>query len=128
VCTTKESLTYVLTAKTEDGCSAPARVNIKLECDEARISIPNAFTPNRDGLNDLFVIKGISLIKHMVIYNRWGEKVFKRNNFNPSDPASCWDGNLNGMEASTGTYVYFVEMQCPMGGSISRKSTVILFR
>jgi gliding motility-associated-like protein len=128
LCTTNETINYTLSAKTQDGCSSSAHVVIKLECDEARISIPNAFTPNGDGLNDLFVIKGISLIRHMVIYDRWGEKVFERNNFNPSDPSACWNGYFNGMEAATGGYVYFVEMQCPMGGAFSRKGTVLLIR
>ena len=127
-CTTNENISYTLAVKTQDGCSSSAHVTIKLECDEARISIPNAFTPNGDGLNDLFVIKGISFVMHMVIYDRWGEKVFERNNFNPSDPASCWNGYFNGMEAATGGYVYFIEMQCPMGGVFSRKGTVMLLR
>ncbi len=127
-CTTNETINYTLTAKTQDGCSSSDQVVIKMECDEARVSIPNAFTPNRDGLNDLFVIKGISIIKHMVIYDRWGEKVFERSNFNPADPSACWDGYFNGMEAAAGGYVYFAEMQCPTGGIFIRKGTVMLIR
>ena len=76
----------------------------------------------------MFEIKGISLIKHMVIYNRWGNKIFERNNFIASDPASCWDGTLNGFPQPMGTYVYQASMQCPTGGVFSKKGTITLIR
>jgi gliding motility-associated-like protein len=91
-------------------------------------TIPTAFTPNGDGQNDFFIIKGISLIKHLIIYDRWGEKVFERSNFIASDRSACWNGTNKGMPAEAGAYVYFAEMECASGGLFIRKGTVILIR
>lgn len=120
--------TYTLTVKNRDGCTAKDSILIKMICDEARVAIPNAFSPNGDGKNDEFIIKGISFVKHLLIYNRWGQKVFERNNFIAADRSTCWDGTLNGYPASPGTYVYFVEMECPSGGVFVRKGSFILIR
>ena len=128
VCKPLENMLYTLTAKSENGCYASSQVKIKMECDAAKISIPNAFTPNRDGKNDLFIIHGISFVKHMTIFDRWGNRVFEKNNFNPADPVSCWNGQFNGMDVVSGTYVYFIEMQCPSGEPFSRKGSVVLIR
>lgn len=119
---------YTVNVKNQYGCGASDIILVKVRCEEAKVAIPNAFTPNGDGRNDVFMVKGISIIKHMVIYGRWGEKVFERNNFIAGDRSLCWNGTLNGQPAPTGTYVYFVEMQCPSGGLFTRKGTVVLIR
>jgi len=128
VSTPVAQITYTVTVKNRVGCFAADSMTIKMQCDENRVSIPNIFTPNTDGKNDVFAIKGISIIKHLVIFNRWGEKVFERNNFIAADRASCWDGTYKGYPAPEGTYVYFVEMQCSGGGVFTRNGTVILLR
>jgi gliding motility-associated-like protein len=119
---------YILTVTNKNGCTASDTVIIKVQCEESTIRIPNAFTPNNDNNNDRFIIKGISLVKHLVIFGRWGEKVFERSNFIAGDQSSCWDGNVKGDPAPGGTYVYYAEMQCPAGGVITRKGSVVLIR
>jgi gliding motility-associated-like protein len=119
---------YLLTVKSSNGCSASDNVLVKMLCAESRVAIPNAFAPNGNGKNDVFIIKGISIVKHLMIFNRWGQKVFDRKNFIASDRSMCWDGTFNGYPAAEGTYVYFAEMQCPSGGTFSRKGTVVLIR
>ncbi|MEP6724515.1 MAG: PKD domain-containing protein [Bacteroidota bacterium] len=119
---------YTVTVKNKNGCTASDTMIIKLECDQDKVRIPNAFTPNNDNSNDIFMIKGISLIKHMIIFDRWGEKVFERSNFIASDRSSCWNGYYKGSPASAGSYVYFVEMQCPSGGAFVMKGSVLLIR
>ena len=74
------------------------------------------------------MIKGISVVKHMLIFNRWGEKVFERSNFIASDRSACWDGTYKNIPAPTGAYVYFVEMECPAGGVFTRKGSFVLIR
>jgi gliding motility-associated-like protein len=103
-------------------------VRIKLQCSEDFIFIPNSFTPNNDGLNDLFYIKGkgIGIIKSLMIFNRWGEKVFERTRFNIDDKASAWDGKYKGVLAPMGTYLYFAEMQCDNGQPVIKNGTVTL--
>ena len=65
---------YIVTVKNQYGCMASDTVSVKLECSENFVFIPNSFTPNNDGKNDLFYIKGkgIGIIKSLLIYNRWG--------------------------------------------------------
>ena len=64
--------------------------------------IPSAFTPNGDGLNDTFGVKGEGINNyHIYIYNRWGEVVFESTN-----PKQTWDGKFKGNNSETGTYVY----------------------
>jgi len=128
VCTPLTETNYVLTAKNQDGCVARDTVFVKIDCAASHVFIPNIFTPNRDGINDLFMIKGIAIIKHMVIYGRWGERVFERSNFIAGDRASCWNGTFKGLDAPSGSYVYFIEMECPTGGLFTRRGSVVLVR
>ena len=68
------------------------------------IFFPKAFTPNKDGKNDYFRILTDYLLQeyHLVIYNRWGQKIFET-----SDRAHAWDGSFNGKELDTGVYVWY---------------------
>ena len=120
--------TYTLTVTNKDGCSAKDVVVLKLQCQENRVFIPTAFSPNGDGKNDVFSIKGISIVKHLVIYSRWGTPVYERHNYVASDRSTGWDGTFKGDPLPGGTYVYFTEMECPSGGSFTRKGTVVLVR
>ena len=69
------------------------------------LDAPNAFTPNSDGLNDVFKAVSICPVKdfRMLIYNRWGEKLFESN-----DISYGWDGRKNGVECHSDTYVYVI--------------------
>jgi gliding motility-associated-like protein len=71
-----------------------------------RVHVPNAFTPNRDGKNDLFKILGTEKVSHLhlIVFNRWGEKVFETRDKNKG-----WDGRFHGKEVPTGTYVYMLQ-------------------
>jgi gliding motility-associated-like protein len=87
--------------------------------------VPNAFTPNADGRNDVFkpLLFGPATDFSFVIFNRWGGKVFETHN-----PAEGWNGKLNGVDASADTYVwlcrYTLEGQSPQ----IEKGTVQLIR
>jgi gliding motility-associated-like protein len=109
-----EPMNYKVTVTNNFGCTASDTVSIKLFCSESRIYIPNSFTPNNDGLNDRFSIKGqgIRVVKYLGIYNRWGELVFERSNFQVDDQNGAWDGRFKGLLAPIGSYVYFAEMSC----------------
>jgi gliding motility-associated-like protein len=66
------------------------------------VFIPNAFTPNGDGINDTFGVKGEGIENFAIrIYNRWGEVVFESDN-----PKKQWDGTYQGKPVKDGTYVY----------------------
>lgn len=128
VCTPKEPEQYVLTVTGGDGCTVSDTVVVSLLCDESKVRIPDAFTPNGDGHNDRWDILGISEVNHLVIFDRWGEKVFERDHFYPGDVDAGWDGMANGRPAPAGVYVYFAQMTCPTGGAFERRGTVVLVR
>ena len=84
------------TAINQFGCVSSDTICIKTFCPATEVFVPNAFTPDGDGINDKLVIqgKGIRLIKSFRIFNRWGEIVFEKVNFNLGDPA-LWLGRKN---------------------------------
>lgn len=75
--------------------------------DPTTLGLPNAFSPNGDGINDQFCIQGwnecIQSFRIM-IFNRWGEKVFES-----TDPDFCWDGKSKGAQGESGEFVYRLE-------------------
>jgi gliding motility-associated-like protein len=76
---------------------------------------PNAFTPNRDGTNDVWNIKGkrISSFCALNIYNRWGESVYAAQNIKDgnADPSMGWDGKFKGEKALPEAYVFYTEVE-----------------
>lgn len=112
--TPSEPMNYRVTVTNSLGCVAYDTVSIKLFCSESRIFIPNAFTPNKDGLNEVFSIRGqgISMINRFRIYNSWGTLIFERTNLRINDRNAGWDGRYKGEPVPMGAYVYTVEMSC----------------
>lgn len=97
---------YFIRGKNEFGCILIKPVNaVILPPPEPIVYAPNAFTPNNDGLNDLFKIKiiGETSIHYLKIYNRWGQLVYD----NP-DMSRYWNGKLNGIELPLGVYVWIM--------------------
>jgi gliding motility-associated-like protein len=67
--------------------------------------IPNAFSPNGDGVNDVFYVYGSGFKEfYLAIFNRWGQLVFEA-----EDPRSGWNGTLNGKEMEQAVYVYYLK-------------------
>jgi gliding motility-associated-like protein len=129
VATPLESMIYTVKATNSYGCNATDTVSLTMFCNASRIYIPNAFTPNGDGLNDHFSIlgQGIGKINSFRIYDRWGTLVFSKSNFKPDDRTGAWDGTIKGEKAPVGSYLYFVEMSCNENNFI-QKGTVNLLR
>jgi len=124
-------ITYKVTVQTTYGCRATDEVRIVVFCGKGQLYIPNAFSPNNDGLNDRFYIKGfgIARIKRMLIFNRYGQTVFEKQNVPVNDAAQGWDGTNKGVPAGeTAAYVYVLEVVCKDGQEFSYKGTVMLVR
>ncbi len=86
--------------------------------------IPNSFSPNNDGNNDLFKIYGSSVIDlTMRVYNQWGELIFET-----SDPQGGWDGTWKGRPQAIGVYVYVAKVTFYNNVSVIRKGTINLIR
>ncbi len=91
---------------------------------EARILVPDAFTPNGDGMNDEFLARGIYVDQFMMnIYNRWGEVVY-----NTTSKTQGWDGNNNGQAAPAGQYMYRIEVIDLTGLKTVRTGALLLVR
>jgi gliding motility-associated-like protein len=122
--------TYTVTVSTALGCTSTATVTVRLLCSQTAVHIPNAFTPDKGGANDLFypVGSGIKVVKFFQVYSRWGELLFSRENMPANDRNYGWNGTLNGTKQPAGTYVYMVGIECFTGENFMLKGTVELLR
>lgn len=110
----KKNITYRADIKNEFGCVATDSVRIRTFCEGSQVFIPNAFTPDGDGLNDILMVrgKGIAMVRSFRVFSRWGELLFERKNFPPNDPAFGWDGKIRGVTGAPEVYVYIAEVIC----------------
>jgi gliding motility-associated-like protein len=84
-----------------NGCSDTVIKEVKI-LPEFRFWIPNTFTPNKDGMNDVFMPKVIGVSKYeFYIYNKWGEKIYS-----DTDPSQGWDGTFKGKKCEQDVYVW----------------------
>jgi gliding motility-associated-like protein len=94
--------------------------------DSSYLAIPNAFSPNGDGLNDIFKILVTTNLdlENMQIFNRWGELVFENKNI-----ARGWDGSFKEMQQPLGSYVYYIQVRNIVNNNIENYTgTVTLIR
>jgi gliding motility-associated-like protein len=97
--------TYIVEVTTSNGCILYDTIQVNYRCD-TRVYMPTAFTPNGDGLNDIFLPALQSVedgVYEFLIYDRWGQLVFSTNN-----PLVGWNGQINGQPAQEGAYQYIV--------------------
>lgn len=93
---------------------------------ESKLEMPNAFSPNGDGINDVYKVKEgyKSIIEfHAYIYNRWGQKLYEW-----TDPAGGWDGMFNGKDVAEGVYFVLVKARGADGRKFTIKRDVNLLR
>jgi len=102
---------YTLTATDTNKCKYidTLKINsIELICGQPNLVIPNAFSPNDDGVNDKMCFRGEWISEfHIAIFSRWGEKVFETNDIN-----DCWDGRYEGKKCQSGVYMYTCDIVC----------------
>ena len=120
----QKDILYTVTGTTA-GCSATAQLTLTVGAACMGYYIPNAFSPNGDGANDLFRVKTADVPRSfsMIVFNRYGGKIFES-----ADIATGWNGAIGGNLAPTGAYVYTVVLTTSAGDIIKRQGTVILVR
>jgi gliding motility-associated-like protein len=104
---------YTLTATNENGCRAQGQVTIYVRFDQ-NVYIPNAFSPNADGRNDLFYVfgdKSVRNIRRLQVFDRWGELVYEGRNLTPNQPQGAWDGNFRGQPLQSAVFAYVAEVE-----------------
>jgi len=118
----KDTVFYV-TGKNEFGCAQTDSIRITFDASMVTF-IPNAFSPNNDGLNDYFVprIACDMTLQEFSVYNRFGERVYHAVN----TPLKGWDGRYKGLPADLGTYFWILRGVDPKGNQTFRKGDVIL--
>jgi gliding motility-associated-like protein len=124
------STLYTVTVKNAAGCTAQDTMTVFITCNNGNIFLPNTFSPNGDGMNDVFYPrgKGISLVKSLRIFNRWGQLIFERDNFPVNDRSAGWDGTYGGQKLSPDAYIYLCEVICENNETIQLKGDVTLIR
>jgi gliding motility-associated-like protein len=122
--------TYAVTVATNFGCPASDTVTIHLFCDKSQIFVPNTFTPNGDGQNDVFYPrgKGIRAIQSFRIYNRWGQLLFEKTGINVNDASNAWDGSYLGSAPRPDVYVWIIDATCETGAPINIKGDVTIIK
>ena len=126
----QQRITYTVTASNPGGCVAKDQVTIIPTCTPENIFVPNTFSPNGDGQNDIFYPRGrgIAGIKAIRIFNRWGEVMYERKDFAINDPTAGWDGTYQGKLLTPDVYVYIMEVLCNDNSIFNVKGNVTLLR
>jgi gliding motility-associated-like protein len=127
--TVKNNSYYSVVVTNNFGCTATDTLFINSMCKSVQVFIPNAFSPDGDGLNDIFMIRGRGItVKSFRIFNRWGEMVFEKQNFFPDDPKFGWDGKVKGVPATPDVFVYTAEIFCDNGIPYTYKGNVTILK
>lgn len=128
-------LTYNVTITSVNGCTATGTITrITPQPSEVppNIYVPNAFSPNGDGINDvLTVFADDKLVKNIVsfqVFSRWGESVFTGFNLQPNDLATGWDGSFRGKEVDLGVFAWYAEVELTTGEKKLLKGDVVVVR
>ena len=120
-----ESVVYTLQTTDIFGCKNSDTVSVEVTNFFDAI-LPNAFSPNEDGINDIFGIfakRGLKELQNFSIYNRWGKLVFETKDFEEG-----WNGQLKGKDLEVGVYVYHIKATTFLDGSYEKKGNVTLIR
>ena len=103
------------------GCTSQREVSVTelYACPEELFGVPNVFSPNGDGVNDVLELKLSPTVQDIIsfqIFNRWGALVYQTD-----DRFDGWDGTLNGRPMGEGVYIYVLEVVCPVSGEVIMK-------
>ncbi|MBK7799702.1 MAG: gliding motility-associated C-terminal domain-containing protein [Saprospiraceae bacterium] len=119
-----KTTTYVVTVTDEAGCTATASVVIMVKLCEDAVFIPNAFSPNGDSKNDFFLPRSQFITKmNMVIYNRWGQKLFET-----SEQLPGWDGTFKGERLGPDVFGYLIKFKCFENSEYTKKGNVSIIK
>lgn len=125
---TEDSTIYTVIAQVDGRCPDTAQVVVYLRnafCIEPYIFVPNAFSPNGDQHNDLFIVRFTDITElEFRVWNRWGEIVYQTTDIN----AAGWDGSYKGKDATPDSYAWYVRIKCGDGNDFIRQGNVTLFK
>ena len=127
IATPEVTTDYNVSITDNSGCTNSAVITIVVlnpVCEEPFIFMPNAFSPNGDGENDILKVEGRTIDElYLAVYDRWGELVFETN-----DPSEGWDGNFNGELSEPDVYGFYLKLKCTNGEEYFKKGNITLLR
>jgi gliding motility-associated-like protein len=125
IVTPETTTTYTVSILESSGCPKSAILTIYvIECDPATIFVPNTFTPNGDGKNDILYVRGNEITElYFAVYNRWGQLVFET-----TDITKGWNGIYNGIKADPAVFAWYLRGKCFNGEMLEKKGNVTLIR
>ncbi len=121
--TPEETITYTVITTDSNGCKSTDNINIIVLFDNV-IFVPNIFSPNGDGINDILFVRGKGVEKlNFFIYDRWGEKVFETTSLDIG-----WDGSFRGKDMNKAVFVYYLEATFIDGQEVTQKGDITLVK
>lgn len=123
-----QNATYTLTAYDANDCKVTASTSVNLR-KETQVYLPNAFSPNGDGNNDVYQVltgNAVKTLKEMRIFDYEGRLMYQVNNRRPNDVAVGWDGLFNGLKMLPAVFVVLVEVELLDGTSVVYRQTMTL--
>ncbi len=126
-----ETTTYEVTVIDTNGCVGTAEIIVEIDRNR-NVFIPNAFSPNGDGVNDFLRVYtgvGVETVNYFRIFDRWGEQVYEANEFTYSQNSQDgWDGRMNGKTMNSGIYPYIAEIVFVDGRVLLYRGDIALVR
>lgn len=129
IATPDSTITYYIRVNSKEGCEDMDSILVLVN-PSLKVYIPNVFSPNHDGLNDVFTVfteDNSIVIKQLEIYNRWGDHIFTLKDFKPNSNQG-WDGSFHGKLLTPDVYVYYVILTLPDGTEKLLKGSITLIR
>jgi gliding motility-associated-like protein len=121
---------YSVSVTSIDGCADRDSITISVKTDQ-HVFIPNVFSPNGDGINDVLSIsvgQGVQEISVFEIFDRWGNMVFGAEHILPNAPVVSWDGRMKGETMNPGVFTYKAIILYTSGEKEVRYGDVTLLR
>lgn len=122
--------TFYVTASSIDNCFAKDSITVKVLI-KREVYVPNAFSPNGDGVNDHFIIhtgQEVTVIQTLAIYSRWGDKVFEQHGFVPNSTNFSWDGTFKNQNLDNGIYIWVTSISFIDGETLTYSGNIALIR
>ncbi|MEL6989385.1 MAG: gliding motility-associated C-terminal domain-containing protein, partial [Bacteroidota bacterium] len=126
----RTTTTYEVTVMDIDGCRQIEFITITVA--ENQIFVPNVFSPNGDAINDQLTLfnnnEAVDIIESLEVYDRWGNRVFRKTDFPANIPEEGWDGTYKGKRLNPGVFVYVFQVRMRSGEREQIQGDVSLIR
>ena len=122
---------YRFQVVSETGCIVEDEMIVYV-IEKGKFFIPNVFTPDDDNINDeirFYPSPGIARVRQWIIFDRWGDAVYGKTDFDPADPSVYWDGTTQGsVILNPGVFPYVIELELVNGNREIHHGNITLLR